>query len=134
MKKKDRFPQIMLTVIAVIITATVLVAGHFDSPEYNEAVSVNGSGEVIVPQIPRVTFQPESGKIDLNNAALEELMTLDEIGEVRAQAIIDYRNNNLGFYSVDDLLLIDKIPRSVFEKIKDKVTVGTYTEVASDVI
>lgn len=133
MQEKDKFPQIMLITIAVIITATVLVASYFDSPKYNESSSSDISGIVAVPNVTFAELQPESGKIDLNNATLEELMTLEHIGKVRAQAIIDYRNNNMGFYSVNDILFIENIPRSVFEKIRNKVTVGVYKEAASDV-
>ncbi len=133
MNKKDKFPQIMLITVAVIITVTVLVAGYFDSPKYNETKSYDISDSVVLPDVTFAALKPESGKIDLNSATLEELMTLEQIGEARAQAIIDYRNSNMGFYSVDDILFIDKIPRSVFEKIRNKVTVGTYTEVTSDV-
>lgn len=133
MDKNDKFPQIMLTVFAVIITATILVAGYFDSPEYNESDISSGKGEIVSADVFRAEFQPESGKIDINNATLEELTELEQIGKVRAQAIIDYRNNNYGFYSVDDIMMIEEIPRSVFEKIKDKLTLGTYTEVITDV-
>lgn len=132
MKQKDRFSQIMLTVFAVIITASILVAGYFDSPKYNESSLVDNS-DVVSDGFLSAVFQPEDGKIDINNATLEELMALEQIGEVRAQAIIDYRNNNCGFYSVDDLMMIEEIPRYVFDKIKDKLTVGNYTEVMSDV-
>ena len=133
MDKKDKFPQVMLTAFAIIITATILVVGYFDSPKYNESVITAGNDGFVSGDIFRAEFQPESGKIDINNATLEELMTLEQIGEVRAQAIIDYRNNNCGFYSVDDIMMIEEIPRSVFEKIKDKLTLGTYTEVITDV-
>lgn len=132
MKEKDRFPKIMLTVFAVIITASVFVAGYFDSPKYNESALSDNSVELVSDAVFAAEFQPESGKIDINNATLEELMFLEQIGEVRAEAIIDYRDNNYGFYSVDDLLMIEEIPLSVFEKIKDKLTVGTYTEVITD--
>ncbi len=132
MAAKDKFPQYLLIVSAIIITITVIVAGHFDSPEYNDNVHVNNSVVSVNSSLSDVVFIPESGKVDINNATLEELMALEQIGEVRAQAIIDYRNNNLGFYSVDDIMLVNEIPSAVFEKIKDKLTVGAYTEVSTD--
>lgn len=132
MNKKDRFPQFIIISSAVIITVTILVAGYFDSPKYNESVSSDCSEKTIYADFYIHEFQPENGKIDINNATLEELMTLEQIGEVRAQAIIDYRKNNFGFFSIDDLMLIEEIPRSVYNKIKDKLTLGTYTEVQSN--
>lgn len=123
MKAKDRSAEILLVLFAVIITATVLVMGHFDSPEYNQTYTAQPCSEVSFP-----VLQAENGKTDINNATLEELMELEQIGEVRAQEIIDYREENGGFYSVEEILYIDKIPQSVYHKIKDKITVGAYTE------
>ena len=129
MADKNKFLQHILIASAVIITITIIVAGYFDSPLYNDNVHVDSSGVLIDITLTEPVFIPESGKIDINNASLEELMSLEQIGEVRAQAIIDYRNYNFGFYSVDDIMLVDKIPLAVYENIKDKLTVGPYTEV-----
>ncbi|HKK31276.1 MAG TPA: helix-hairpin-helix domain-containing protein [Alphaproteobacteria bacterium] len=41
--------------------------------------------------------------LNINTATREELMTIRGIGEERADAIIDYRETNLGFGSVDEL-------------------------------
>lgn len=121
MKAKDRNAEILLVLFAVIITVTVLAMGYFDSPEYNSsdyALSRSDFSELFV--------QAENGKIDINNATLEELMELEQIGEVRAQKIIDYREDNRGFFSIEEILCIDEIPQSVYHKIKDKITVGAY--------
>ena len=63
-----------------------------------------------------------NNKISLNNASLDELMTLDGIGEKKAQAIIDYRNKNNGFKSVEEILEVDGIGSTTYEKIKDRLT------------
>lgn len=47
-----------------------------------------------------------NNKIDLNNATLEQLLSLPTIGQTRAQAIIDHRNNH-AFTSLDEL---DDVP------------------------
>ncbi|MBQ8293399.1 MAG: ComEA family DNA-binding protein [Bacilli bacterium] len=60
--------------------------------------------------------------ININSASLEELMTLEGIGKAKAQAIIDYRTNNL-FSSIEDLLKVSGISEAVYNKIKDNITV-----------
>lgn len=122
MKGNDRSAEILLVSFSVIITLTVLIMGCFDSPEYSDSDYLLSHSEFYEP-----SSDAEEGKIDLNNATLEELMGLEQIGEVRAQEIIDYREENCGFYSTEEILCIDKIPQSVYHKIKDKITVGAYT-------
>ena len=63
-----------------------------------------------------------STKVSINKATLEELMTLTGIGETKAKAIIEYREKNNGFTSVEDLLNVSGIGESTFAKIKENIT------------
>ena len=65
----------------------------------------------------------ENSKVNINTAGKEELMTLPGIGESKAQLIIDYRNENNGFDSIEELMNIDGIKEGIFNKIKDYITV-----------
>lgn len=60
---------------------------------------------------------PASSLIDLNSASRDDLMTLNGIGEVRADAIIRARP----FKAKTELVERRLIPESLYEKIADKV-------------
>ena len=63
-----------------------------------------------------------SGKVSINTATLEELMTLSGIGEAKAKSIIEYRDQNGGFNSLDELKEVSGIGDSLFDKIKENIT------------
>lgn len=65
----------------------------------------------------------ESGKVNINQADVAELMTLPGIGQVKANAIIEYRETNGRFTSIADIKKISGIKESVFSKIEDLITV-----------
>lgn len=64
------------------------------------------------------------GKININSASKEELMTLSGIGEAKADAIIRYRDERGGFKSIEDIMEIEGIKEGVFRKIEKKITVS----------
>ncbi len=64
-----------------------------------------------------------SGKVNINKASAEELMTLPGIGEAKAAGIIAYRQEQGGFKSIEEIMNINGIKNSVFNKISDKITV-----------
>ena len=66
---------------------------------------------------PATAAPPASSLIDLNSASRDDLMTLDGIGEVRADAIIRARP----FKAKTELVERRLIPESLYEKLADKV-------------
>lgn len=64
-----------------------------------------------------------AGKINLNTAALEQLQEIPGIGEVRAQAILDYRERNGAFQDIKEIQEVPGIKGKTFEKIEDYITV-----------
>ena len=62
-------------------------------------------------------------KININTASKEELMTLTGIGEVRALAIISYRQAHGAFGNVEELMQVEGIKQGTYDKIKDQITV-----------
>ncbi len=62
------------------------------------------------------------GAVNLNTATKKELMTLDGIGDKKAEEIIKYREKT-PFQKPEDIKNIKGIGDKLFDKIKDKVEV-----------
>jgi len=69
--------------------------------------------------------------VNLNTATKEELITLDGIGEVKAQAIIDYRTKNGPFKSMADVDKVPGIGEGTLKKIDKEVSLSGKTTVAA---
>lgn len=65
------------------------------------------------------------GRININTASREELMSLPGIGEARAEAIIAYREEHGAFQSIEDIMQVSGIKEGAFEKLKAKIKVGS---------
>ncbi|MGI6224983.1 MAG: helix-hairpin-helix domain-containing protein [Peptococcales bacterium] len=70
-----------------------------------------------------LTGQANTGKININTATLDQLDTLSGIGPSKAQAIIDYRNSQGRFKSIEELMNVKGIGQATFDKIKNKITI-----------
>lgn len=64
----------------------------------------------------------DNDKININTASKEELMSLPNIGDKRAQAIIDYRQENL-FKDIEDIKNVTGIGDKYYQAMKDLITV-----------
>lgn len=63
-----------------------------------------------------------SGKVSINTATKEELMTLTGIGDSKAEDIIKYREENGPFKTIEDIKNVSGIGDSLFAKIKENIT------------
>ncbi len=66
--------------------------------------------------------------VNINTATKEELDALPGIGPVKAQAIIDYRNANGRFKSLEDLKKVNGIGDATFEKLKPDISLTGATK------
>lgn len=102
--------------------ATVLTDGEkIVVPTEEEAVSLEAEEAAA-----NASEEEESdGLVDINTADREELMTLTGIGEVKADAIIAYREEHGDFETIEDIMNVSGIKEGAFAKIKDQIKVGT---------
>ena len=65
----------------------------------------------------------KEGKVNINTASLSELKTLSGIGDAKANAIIEYRTKIGKFKSIEEVKNVSGISDSLYEKIKDLITI-----------
>lgn len=85
---------------------------------------VEQGNAVMLPQADQSTGGTDHGKVNINTASEEELTTLTGIGDTRAKSIVEYREANGGFQTIEDLMKVEGIKEGVFKKIKDSITVN----------
>ena len=60
------------------------------------------------------TAEAAEGKVNINEASVEQLALLPRVGPAVAQRIVDFREENGSFKSVDDLMLVRGIGEKTF--------------------
>jgi competence protein ComEA len=94
---------------------------------------VDGSQILVARSAPDGSVEPPPGvapgtpgsttKININTAAATELEALPGVGEVIAQAIVDFRTENGPFTTIEDLLDVSGIGDATFADMKDLITI-----------
>lgn len=70
-----------------------------------------------------ITKSPEDGLVNINTAGLDELKTLPGVGDIKAEAIISYRESTGGFASIEEIMNVAGIKENSYEKIKEHIKV-----------
>lgn len=69
------------------------------------------------------TGDVSDGRVNINTASEEELTGLSGIGQKKARAIVEYRNQNGAFSSIDEIKNVNGIGNALYEKIKDSICI-----------
>lgn len=108
-------------------------------PEYNIDVALENNESVIEKEENKTTevIKPNDNNdvvindegtstnklVNINTAGVKELSTLTGIGKAKAQKIIDYREANRGFKSIDEIMKVKGIGKATYEKFKANITI-----------
>ena len=74
--------------------------------------------------VPGLGEEESPQKVDINRAEAWLLMALTGIGEVRANAIVEYRRQNGPFRHINELIKVEDIGTTTYERIKHLITVA----------
>ena len=80
---------------------------------------------IVCPAVLAAEAKPEaSATVDINSATVEELASVPGIGQVIAQRIVEFREKNGPYKSLDDLLKVQGIGEKSLAKIRERLAVG----------
>lgn len=105
----------------------IAAAGGFaegaDQTQLNLARIIGDGEQLVVPLMgEQLPAGESSGKVNLNTANAAQLETLPRVGPALAQRILDWREANGRFRSIDDLLNVSGIGTKTFEGLRALVT------------
>ena len=107
--KRFFFITLILTLAALFIQAPVSV--------------ISPSG-IVCAQEPEAELAGEAAtEVNINTASAEELAALEGIGDKIAQNIVEYRDANGPFATIEDLKNVKGVGDKKFEKIKGRIVV-----------
>lgn len=128
MKKAHISLLVVITAIFVAFTLGLFLGRN--QSRNSVTVSVPAAMQTVPPE---TTISPEEPTqateaitfpININTASEKEFMALPGIGEVLAQRILAYREENGAFSSVEDLMHVEGIGEKRMEEMLDLITIG----------
>lgn len=121
MKKGDIVAFSLLAVCFLALICQIIV----DSAPNAQVNVINVENSSYTSSIDDITSSQvyHVGLININTANVDLLMQLDRIGEVKAKAIIEYRENNGPFSKKEDIMNVYGIGEGIFKAIENFIEV-----------
>lgn len=63
--------------------------------------------------------------VDINKASLEQLKTIEGVGQKMAERIVEHRDENGGFASLEDLMMVQGMKPKLFDKVSKQITLNS---------
>ena len=124
-KNIDRWLYITILLISLfffLVSIFKIPKSFFNKYSYSESNDIIATKGISENPYLNGEIEP-TGRININVANLETLKQLKGIGDVKAQAIIDYRSKNGNFKNINEIQNVKGIGEKTFQKIKDFITV-----------
>ena len=103
------------------LAAAAVCGGIIEKKNENVRFKVETASEQEMREYNSKSSSLINGKLNINTADAEELEQLDKIGPKTAQKIVDYRDANGAFKSVDEIKNVKGIGDKTLQKIRDKI-------------
>lgn len=110
----EKYEKIIIAVLVLTLLAGLAISVY----RKNLRVNVN-----IVGGLVNVRDESLAEKININKADVDELMRIRGVGKVLADRIVEYRSQKGLFLSPDDIKKVKGVGPSLFEKIKNKISI-----------
>lgn len=114
-----------------LMDALALIGGTKESADLgkmNLALVLKDGHKITIPTLTNLSETNNQSAfgalLDINSATVDQLIELPGIGELKAQAILTYRNDHGPFQTPEDLLEVPGIGESIFEEIKNLISVN----------
>lgn len=96
----------------------ILIFSKNQMENYKNEIAISEIGNFEIENL-----KEDDSLVNLNTASKDELKSLNGIGEGLAQSIIDYREANGSFKTIEEIKNVNRIGQKTFEKFKDKIKV-----------
>lgn len=116
----------------VIIINNISELKKIEDKKNIEEIKINNKSNISVKESDVITNdksdivkESDSNKntiVNINTCTLEELLSINGIGESKAKSILEYRENVGLFTSKEDIMKVSGIGNSLYDKIKDYIT------------
>ena len=116
----------------VIIINNISELEKIEDKKNIEEIKINNKSNISVKERDVITNdksdivkESDSNKntiVNINTCTLEELLSINGIGESKAKSIIEYRENVGLFASKEGIMKVSGIGESLYDKIKDYIT------------
>ncbi len=113
-----------------VVDLVELAGGVTDNANVNDinlSKKIKDEDHIHIPAVGETTSTTSSNNgypININTATKEQLKTLPNIGDVTADNIIKYREENNGFKNIEEIKNVSRIGDTMFQNLKDYIIVN----------
>ena len=121
--KNSKSQTLALIGVALLTVSAIMLYLALSQPKYVDSATTAVAQTTSAVSVSSSANTDVTYPININTATVEELVTIDGLGEARANAIIEYREYLGGYESVEQVKNIKGFGDAVYEQIEEYLTV-----------